>query len=148
MLLAQQIPVAAIDRLVNEEDTKLWRLIAPVVEEAHTPPAIRILGSSVASLNFKQSNHPRGHSGSSQGGSCHGNGQDVAGGVRLDESEIHLYRLGFNALKSSRDVPPENLLKRRSVFDYTASLESRTPGVSSRKSRRSPTAHYRQGSDL
>jgi transposase len=35
MLLAQQMPVAAIGRLVNEEDTKLWRLIAPVVEEAH-----------------------------------------------------------------------------------------------------------------
>jgi len=35
MLLAQQMPVAAIGRLVNEEDTRLWRLIARVVQEAH-----------------------------------------------------------------------------------------------------------------
>jgi len=35
MLLAQQMPVAAISRLVNEEDTRLWRLIARVVKDAH-----------------------------------------------------------------------------------------------------------------
>jgi transposase len=35
MLLAQQMPVAAIGRLVNEEDTRLWRLIVRVVEDAH-----------------------------------------------------------------------------------------------------------------
>ena len=34
MLLAQQMPVAAISRLVNEEDTRLWRLIARVVKDA------------------------------------------------------------------------------------------------------------------
>jgi hypothetical protein len=35
MLLAQQMPVAAIARLVDEEDTRLWRLIARVVNQAH-----------------------------------------------------------------------------------------------------------------
>jgi transposase len=34
MLLAQQMFVAAISRLVNEEDTRLWRLIARVVKDA------------------------------------------------------------------------------------------------------------------
>ena len=35
MLLAKQMPVAAISQLVDEEDTRLWRLIARVVKEAH-----------------------------------------------------------------------------------------------------------------
>jgi transposase len=35
MLLAEQMPVAAIARLVQEEDTRLWRLIARLVEAAH-----------------------------------------------------------------------------------------------------------------
>ena len=35
MLLAKQMPVAAISELVGEEDTRLWRLIARVVNEAH-----------------------------------------------------------------------------------------------------------------
>src|SRR6266478_6098164 len=39
MLLAQQMPVAAIGRVVNEEDTRLWRLIARLVEQAHVPAA-------------------------------------------------------------------------------------------------------------
>ena len=34
MLLAEQMPVAAIARLVQEEDTRLWRLIARLVEAA------------------------------------------------------------------------------------------------------------------
>jgi transposase len=35
MLLAEQMPVAAIARLVQEEDTRLWRLISRLVEAAH-----------------------------------------------------------------------------------------------------------------
>jgi transposase len=35
MLLAEQMPVAAIARLVQEEDTRLWRLISRLVEGAH-----------------------------------------------------------------------------------------------------------------
>jgi transposase len=35
MLLAQQMPVAAIARVVQEEDTRLWRLISRLVQEAH-----------------------------------------------------------------------------------------------------------------
>ena len=35
MLLAEQMPVAAIARLVQEEDTRLWRLITRLVEAAH-----------------------------------------------------------------------------------------------------------------
>src|SRR6201982_1785366 len=35
MLLAEQMPVAAIARLVQEEDTRLWRLIGRLVEAAH-----------------------------------------------------------------------------------------------------------------
>lgn len=36
MLLAEQMPVAAIARLVQEEDTRLWRLIGRLVEAAHS----------------------------------------------------------------------------------------------------------------
>ena len=35
LLLAEQMPVAAIARLVQEEDTRLWRLIGRLVEAAH-----------------------------------------------------------------------------------------------------------------
>jgi transposase len=35
MLLAEQMPVAAIARLVDEVDTRLWRLIARLVDAAH-----------------------------------------------------------------------------------------------------------------
>ena len=35
MLLAEQMPVAAIARVVQEEDTRLWRLISRLVEAAH-----------------------------------------------------------------------------------------------------------------
>jgi hypothetical protein len=35
MLLAEQMPVAASARLVQEEDTRLWRLITRLVEATH-----------------------------------------------------------------------------------------------------------------
>jgi transposase len=35
VLLAEQMPVAAIARLVQEEDTRLWRLISRLVQAAH-----------------------------------------------------------------------------------------------------------------
>ena len=56
MLLAKQMPVAAISQLVDEEDTRLWRLIARVVKEAHAAAD----WSEVCSLAIDETSSRRG----------------------------------------------------------------------------------------
>src|SRR4029077_17748320 len=56
MLLAEQMPVAAIARLVQEEDTRLWRLITRLVEAAHAAAD----WSQVSSIAIDESSSRRG----------------------------------------------------------------------------------------
>ena len=56
MLLAEQMPVAAIARLVQEEDTRLWRLISRLVEAAH----VAADWSQVSSIAIDETSSRRG----------------------------------------------------------------------------------------
>ena len=57
MLMAAELPVAALGRAVGEHDTRLWRLIAFHVEEARS----RVDMSEVVALSIDETSHAKGH---------------------------------------------------------------------------------------